>query len=99
MLAGRSMAAGAATVRTPGLRYWRTTRALLQAELARRAGVNLSSVSRGESGWPLRLNIVRALAEALEVQPADLMRPAPAEGQELRHVAEEPDPHDPEPPT
>ncbi len=98
-LTGCRMAPGAATARTPALRYWRTQRAWLQQELASRAGVHYGSVSRGESGQPLRLTVIRALAEALGVEPAELMRQPPAERQELRYVAEEPDPHDPEPPT
>ncbi len=74
---GHPMAPGAATVLVPSLRYLRVERALLQQELADKAGVSMQSVSRGESGWRLRLNIVRRLAEALDVSPAQLMADSP----------------------
>lgn len=77
---GRSMAAGATTVATPALHYWRTARALLQQELADRAGVHLTSIKRGEHGQPLRLDIIRQLAAALQVDPLDLMRQPPDAG-------------------
>jgi len=51
----------------------------LQDELAQLAGVGIMSVHRGESGLPLRLDIVRKLAVALEVDPAALMAQPPAE--------------------
>ena len=74
----RDMAPGAATVRTPSLRYWRVQRAILQEQLAVRAGVHTASIQRGENGQPLRLSTVARLADALEVKPADLMgRPPP----------------------
>jgi transcriptional regulator with XRE-family HTH domain len=75
---GEQVSPGAVTVPTPGLRYWRTQRARLQQELADLAGVGVMSVHRGESGWPLRLNIIRRLAVALEVDPRDLMAQPPA---------------------
>jgi transcriptional regulator with XRE-family HTH domain len=71
------MAPGAATVLTPSLRYWRSQRALLQTELAKKGGVGIMSVHRGESGQPLQLMTVRRLAEALGVTPADLQRQPP----------------------
>jgi len=73
----QSMAPGAVTVPTPSLRYWRTRRARLQQELADMAGVGVQSVHRGESGYPLRLNIIRRLALALEVAPEELMDQPP----------------------
>jgi len=73
------MAPGAVTVTTPALRYWRIQRALLQTELAKRAGVGIMSVHRGETGQLLQLATVRKLADTLEVRPADLMGPPPAE--------------------
>ena len=76
-LTGRSMPPGAATVRTPSLRYWRIRRALLQDELAERAGVAPVSIRRGENGQPLRLTTVRALAAALGVEPEQLMTQPP----------------------
>lgn len=41
------------------------------------AAVGIMSVHRGESGQPLRLDIIRKLAIALLVEPADLMRQPP----------------------
>lgn len=73
-----SMAPGAATVRTPALRYWRVQRMLLQEELAKLADVAASSVRRGESGELLRLTTVRALAAALKVPATDLMAQPPS---------------------
>jgi len=73
------MAPGAATVKTPSLRYWRVRRALLQGQLATRAGVDSSSVWRGENGQPLRLDTVAKLAEVLQVEPAQLMSPPTAD--------------------
>ena len=48
-LTGRSMPPGAATVKTPALRYWRIRPALLQEELAKRADVAPVSIRRGEN--------------------------------------------------
>src|ERR1051326_9319327 len=73
------MAPGAATVLAPSLRYWRSQRALRQAELATSPGVGIMSVSRGETGQPLQLVTVRKLAEAMGVSPADLQRQPPAD--------------------
>ena len=75
---GSPMAPGAVTKTTPALRYWRTRRALLQRDLADRAGVSLRSVIRGESNEPLRLNVIRRLAEALNVRPDQLMDEPPS---------------------
>ena len=97
-LSGRLMAPAGTTAPTPALRYWRTQRALRQHDLALRAGVNPASVHRGERGLPLRLLVIYKLAEALQVEPAELLRQPPAERHELRYVAEEPRPYDPEPP-
>ena len=71
------MAPGAVTVSMPSLRYWRTQRALLQQELADMAGVHRTSVTRAERGYPVRLNVVRRLAVALQVDPTQLMTAAP----------------------
>jgi transcriptional regulator with XRE-family HTH domain len=68
---------GALTLQVPGLRYWRGQRALRQAELAARAGVGINLVYRGENGYPLRVDSVRKLAEALDISPADLQRQPP----------------------
>ena len=69
--------AGATTVTTPSLRYWRTKAALEQAELAARAGVGAMSVRRGEAGRSLQLATIRKLAEALGVTPAQLQAQPP----------------------
>src|SRR5579862_6019801 len=50
-----STLAGATTVKTPALRYWRSQAALRQSELAQRADVGEMSVRRGENGQPLQL--------------------------------------------
>ncbi len=80
-LTGWSMAPGAASAKTPALRYWRVQRTLLQQELAQRAGVHYGSISRGESGQALRLLVIRKLAEALDVEPTELMRQPPTDAQ------------------
>lgn len=69
--------AGATTVTTPSLRYWRTKAALGQSELAERGGVGAMSVRRGERGQPLQLATVRKLAEALGITPAQLQAQPP----------------------
>ncbi|HEX8966772.1 MAG TPA: helix-turn-helix domain-containing protein [Chloroflexota bacterium] len=58
---------------TPRLRYWRTQRTLLERELAEKAGVDLTSVQRGERNQPLQLGTIRPLAEALAARPDRLM--------------------------
>lgn len=77
IVSSEQMAAGATTAATPSLLYWRTRRAMLQRELADRAGVHVASVHNGEHGERLRLSIIRQLAEALEVDPAELMTAPP----------------------
>jgi len=67
----------ATVVTLPGLRYWRTRRALLQRELADLAGVDRATVQRAESKT-VRLDVVRKLARALEVAPDQLMGDPPA---------------------
>jgi transcriptional regulator with XRE-family HTH domain len=76
-LSGEVMAPRATSVTTPALHYWRTKRALLQRELAERAGVDLTTVQRLERGLSSRLHTVRKLAEVLGVDPADLMGQPP----------------------
>jgi transcriptional regulator with XRE-family HTH domain len=71
------MPPGATSTTTPALRYWRTRRAWVQRELAQHAGVSLISVQRAESGDPLRLTTIRRLAQALGVEPAELMHQPP----------------------
>jgi len=76
-LSGRPMPPRLTSATTPALAYWRRRRALLQRELAQRAGVDLASVQRGERGLALRLDTVRRLAQALNIEPADLMAQPP----------------------
>jgi len=52
---------------------------MLQRELAVAVGVDLRTIQRLEAGGRAGLDTVRRLAEALEVKPADLMRPPPAD--------------------
>ena len=76
----RSVAPRPTVVLVPALRYWRTKRALLQRELAERAGIHRDTVRRAEDPdepHAIRLDVVRKLAEALEVSPADLMAQPP----------------------
>ncbi len=65
-------------VRLPRLRMWRERRALTQQELAAKAGISRVALLRIESGEAEpRPKTVRHLAEALELQPDDLMDPLP----------------------
>lgn len=67
------------------LRRLRLERFLSQAELARRAGVHALTVTRLEAGATApSTRTVRALADALGIEPRDLA--APAEVAELRRV-------------
>lgn len=63
----------------PGLRAIRLRQLVTQAELAQRAGLERVTISRLETGTTgARISTVRRLAEALEVDPAELLRPANA---------------------
>ena len=64
-----------------GLRYWRERRVLTQRELAARAGVPQSTVARIEKRGTARQTIIRKLAEALAVDPAELLEPEPGEAE------------------
>jgi transcriptional regulator with XRE-family HTH domain len=59
-------------VQIPRLREWREARALTQVELAEKAGVSSRSVAGYEAGTGARPPTVRRLAEALDVEVADL---------------------------
>jgi transcriptional regulator with XRE-family HTH domain len=74
MRAGVLVAKG---VRLPQLHRLREERLLTQQQLAEKAEVARSTVARVELGEPARYSTVKALAEALGVTPADLMRPPP----------------------
>lgn len=77
----RAVPPRATVVHVPSLRFWRTKRALLQRELADKAGVDRATVQRAEASTQahaIRLDVVRKLAEALEVNPEDLMGAPPS---------------------
>jgi transcriptional regulator with XRE-family HTH domain len=57
-------------VRAPRLRYLRSVYALSQAELARRSGVKVETISRLENGGEGRPSTIQRLAKALDV-PAE----------------------------
>jgi transcriptional regulator with XRE-family HTH domain len=62
----------------PRLRAVRVARALSQAELAERAGVSRVAITRLERGdVDARFATIRKLAEALGVEPSDLMPTEP----------------------
>ena len=66
------------------LRRWRNARGLSQDDLAYEAGVSRSHLSQLEKGaYHASLKIVGRLAEALNVEPAELLRMT---GQERRGV-------------
>jgi hypothetical protein len=76
----RPVAPRPTVVLVPSLRYWRTKRALLQRELAERAGINRDTVRRAEDPdqpRAIRLDIVRKLAGALGIDPAELQANPP----------------------
>lgn len=65
----------------PRLAEWRRRRALGQRDLAAASGVGASTINRLERGHQLaRPSTVRRLAQALAVDPAELMAPAAAGG-------------------
>lgn len=58
----------------PNLRAIRVRRLMTQAELAVRAGLTTASISRIETGTAkARISTVRRLADALDVNPDDLL--------------------------
>jgi transcriptional regulator with XRE-family HTH domain len=73
----QSMAPRAVLVAVPGLRYWRTRRAMSQKQLAEAIGVALSTVARLEGGGDARLATVKKLADALALEPGMLMDQPP----------------------
>ena len=72
------MAPRAVLVAVPGLRYWRTRRAMSQKQLAEAIQVALSTVARLEGGGEARLATVKKLADALDLEPGALMDQPPA---------------------
>jgi transcriptional regulator with XRE-family HTH domain len=72
-------------VRLQRLRYLRERKALSQRELAERSGVNRVTIVRLETGaQEPHPRTTRRLAEALGVEPADLMGPEDDESTETR---------------
>ena len=62
----------------PNLRQVRERRLLTQADLAERSGVAETTINRLENGHhQARISTVRKLAEALGVDPAELMESEP----------------------
>ena len=59
----------------PNLGTLRLKRAFSQEWLAKEAGVGRATIARLELGKPARIETVRRLAEALRVEPEELMRP------------------------
>jgi len=57
----------------PGLGRWRVRRALTQDALAQAARVGRVTIARIESGSPARLGTIHKLAQALRVEPEQLM--------------------------
>jgi transcriptional regulator with XRE-family HTH domain len=56
------------------IRQMREERALTLADLGERSGLNIATISRLENGLrPARLSTVRKLAEALEVEPREIV--------------------------
>ena len=60
------------------LRAARESRALSQQELSTRSGVAKSTIVRIENGTDAHPRTVRKLAEALEMEPKELMGEGPA---------------------
>jgi transcriptional regulator with XRE-family HTH domain len=59
----------------PQLSRYRLEQALTQEQLAARAHVDRSTVSRAETGHPIRVSSLGKLARALRVKPIDLQQP------------------------
>ncbi len=66
----------------PRLRQVRERRLMTIRELAGAAGVSTNTVVRLERGLPAEFRTVRKLAEALRVEPQDLMAPEQDQGQQ-----------------
>ncbi len=64
------------------LRAIRLRRLLTQEDLAKKAGVGLSTIIRLEQGEKGRISSVRKLAEALDVTPDELLSEDQAPGQQ-----------------
>jgi hypothetical protein len=67
-----------ALFKTPALRSRRLALLLSQEALAAKARVARSAITNLEDGGVARAATIRKLAEALEIEPAELMRQPPA---------------------
>ena len=65
-------------MKTPRLREWRESKGETQLTLSERSGVAEHTISRIEHGAELRPTTARKLADALDVEVADLMESPPA---------------------
>ena len=72
---GMSQMRNTAGVTLPNLIELRRRKLLSQAELATRAGVGKNTVLRLEKGAIAHYSTARKLAEALDVEPVELMEP------------------------
>ena len=66
----------------PRLRQVRERKLMTIRELAAAAGISTNTVVRLERGLPAEFRTVRKLAEALRVEPQDLMAPEQDQGHE-----------------
>jgi len=64
---------------TPRLRHWRERRALTMRDLAAKATVAYATVFRLEHGHDAEMRTLRKLAEALGVEPGDLLEQEPGQ--------------------
>ena len=58
----------------PGLRATGLRQLLTQHQLSERSGVSRPAIHRIEGGQPAWLNTIRKLADALQVEPDELLR-------------------------
>ena len=66
---------GSVQINAQKLRHLRVERALSQQDLERATGIAQSTISNLELGnRPARLSTIRKLAEALDVEPKELMK-------------------------
>lgn len=66
----------------PYLRAWREWRALEQVELAKRAGITATTISRLEHGATARIGTVAKLAAALGIDRENLLHSEPGKKKE-----------------
>ncbi len=60
-------------MKVPRLKQFRTKQVMTQLELAQKAGVPPSTISRIEDGSGAHPNTIRTLAKALGVEPSELV--------------------------